>query len=504
MKVRLMNPDAPFDPEAELPDNVGDLTADLGLGPLLNTMAAGDRFLWDMSRAALFQPVTETETIRYRQEVLADCLAHRDIIERLYALGVEAVEVEKQVWVGWNATSPSRRLSRSRQVMVGYVKLLRQLRTEADQHASEFTSRGLSALCESASKELDDDYLDTVDEYLARLQFYTGTVETARLGPANAGTGYVLRTPERAKPRLRDMFVWDWASARYTVTVPDRDMAGTEQLVEMREHGFARAAEALGQSADHVKEFFFGLRRELGFYLACANLAEVLEEAGQPMCVPDPRPVEDPGLTAHGLYDPLLVVHGEQRPTGSDIDASASSMVVITGANQGGKSTFLRALGCAQLMMQAGTFVAARAFTGAVAAGIHTHFKREEDETMVMGKFDEELFRMSRIVDRVQPGALVLCNESLSSTNEREAAIVGGDIVEGLLECGIRVHLVTHMYAFGHRLASDIPGATCLRANRLDDGTRTFEIVPGEPAPTSYAEDLYREVFGHPLEPAAT
>jgi DNA mismatch repair ATPase MutS len=504
MKVRLMHPDRPFDAEAELPVNVGDLAVDLGLDPLLNTMAAGDRFLWETARAALFQPVTDTEVIRHRQEVLADCLAHRDIIDRLYALAVEAVEVEKGVWIGWNATSPSRRLSRSRQVMVGYVKLMRQLRAAAEEYAGAFTSRGLNALFESARKELDDDYLDTVNEYLARLQFYTGTIETARLGTANVGAGYVLRTPERAKPRLRDMFAWDWGSSRYTVTVPDRDMAGTEQLVEMREHGFARAAEALGQSADHVKEFFFGLRRELGFYLGCANLAQVLEGAGQPMCVPDPRPVDVPGLAACGLYDPLLVIHGERHPVGNEIEASGTALVVISGANQGGKSTFLRALGCAQLMMQAGMFVAAQSFTGATATGVHTHFKREEDETMVMGKFDEELFRMSRIVDRVEAGALLLCNESLSSTNEREAAIVGGDIVEGLLNSGVRVHLVTHMYAFGHRLASEIPGAACLRANRLDDGRRTFEMVPGEPAPTSYAEDLYREVFGHPLEPAGT
>jgi DNA mismatch repair ATPase MutS len=209
-------------------------------------------------------------------------------------------------------------------------------------------------------------------------------------------------------------------------------------------------------------------------------------------------------LSASGLYDPLLVIHGERHPAGSDIDAQASLLVVITGANQGGKSTFLRALGCAQLMMQAGMFVAARAFTGAVAVGVYTHFKREEDESMVMGKFDEELFRMSNIVNRIEPGSLLLCNESLSSTNEREAAIVGGDIVEGLLDCGVRVHLVTHMYAFGRRLASDIPGVICLRANRLADGRRTFEMVPGDPGPTSYAEDLYRDVFGHPLEPAAT
>ena len=55
---------------------------------------------------------------------------------------------------------------------------------------------------------------------------------------------------------------------------------------------------------------------------------------------------------------------------------------MITGANQGGKSTFLRSLGQAQLMMQAGMFVAARVVRRQRLRGVFTHFKREEDATM--------------------------------------------------------------------------------------------------------------------------
>ncbi|MER8376745.1 hypothetical protein NKH19_22355 [Mesorhizobium sp. M1338] len=64
-------------------------------------------------------------------------------------------------------------------------------------------------------------------------------------------------------------------------------------------------------------------------------------------------------------------------------------MVVITGANQGGKSTFLRGVGLAQLMMQCGMFVPA-AFCGSVCDGVFTHYKRGEDATMKSGKLDEE------------------------------------------------------------------------------------------------------------------
>ena len=63
---------------------------------------------------------------------------------------------------------------------------------------------------------------------------------------------------------------------------------------------------------------------------------------------------------------------------GNDVHGGGKSLVVITGANQGGKSTFLRSVGLAQLMMQCGMFVAAEV-TGPVCTGVFTHYKREED-----------------------------------------------------------------------------------------------------------------------------
>jgi hypothetical protein len=58
---------------------------------------------------------------------------------------------------------------------------------------------------------------------------------------------------------------------------------------------------------------------------------------------------------------------------------------------------------------------------------------------------------------------------------------------------------VTHMYDLaGRYYAEHDPGTLFLRAERRPDGHRTFRLMPGEPLPTSYGEDLYREVFGPP------
>ena len=106
----------------------------------------------------------------------------------------------------------------------------------------------------------------------------------------------------------------------------------------------------------------------------------------------------------------------------------------MTGANQGGKTTFLRSVGLAQLMSQCGMFAPAASLSLNVVDGLFTHFKREEDGTMKSGKFDEELSRMNDIVNALTPNALILFDESFAATNEREGSEIARQIVSALLE----------------------------------------------------------------------
>jgi DNA mismatch repair ATPase MutS len=197
-----------------------------------------------------------------------------------------------------------------------------------------------------------------------------------------------------------------------------------------------------------------------------------------------------------GLYDVCLALSVGRSVVGNTHDADHKSLVIITGANQGGKSCFLRAIGLAQLMMQCGMFVAAEFLAAELCTGLFSHYKREEDATMKSGKLDEELGRMSDIVDSIAPNSMLLFNESFASTNEREGSEIARQVVCALLERRIKVFFVTHLYDFAHRLFDrEMGGAIFLRAERRSDGTRTFKLIEGEPLETSYGEDLYREIF---------
>jgi DNA mismatch repair ATPase MutS len=112
-----------------------------------------------------------------------------------------------------------------------------------------------------------------------------------------------------------------------------------------------------------------------------------LGEIGESICLPSPAPAKSRILSFSGLYDIALALSMGQRVVGNDLKGDRKDLFVITGANTGGKSTFLRSVGQAQLMMQAGMFVPAEQFAGEVCTGVVTHYKREEDASISIRPF---------------------------------------------------------------------------------------------------------------------
>jgi MutS domain V len=502
MKAFLVYPDRDFELAQDLPPDEADLTSDLELGVVLRAMADGDKFLFGVARLGLHSGLTCPEEIAYRQQILADCIAQPDVVRDLYQVAIETITAEKKIIGWWFRDSPETIVHRTPQVLKLYEDAFRRLRGIADAHAADFRSQGFTRFFAMIAKELGDEYLAEIEAHIGELAFRRGTLLSARLGKGNKGSGYVVRRqPEHSwRDRLPGM---NRNRNSYAFLVAERDEVGMRTLSDLTSRGLNGAANALAQSTDHIRSFFEMLRAELGFYLGCMNLRDRLMAKGQPVCFPDPigpapASAEHVRLSARGLYDASLELSlNKTRAVGNDVNADGKQLIMITGANQGGKSTFLRSVGLAQLMMQAGMFVAAESFTASVSTGVFTHFKREEDATMEKGKLDEELDRMSRIADQISAGGLLLCNESFASTNEREGSEIARQIIRALTEAGIRIAFVTHMYDLaGRYYAAHDPTALFLRAERRPGGQRSFRLPPGEPLPTSYGRDLYQQVFG--------
>jgi len=226
------------------------------------------------------------------------------------------------------------------------------------------------------------------------------------------------------------------------------------------------------------------------------NLYEQLAKKGEATSFPTSASSGERRLSFKGLYDVCLALHLAARAVGNDLDADGKHLIFITGANQGGKSTFLRSVGVSQLMMQCGMFAPAESFSANVCDGLFTHYKREEDVTMTRGKLDEELSRMSDIVDHMTGNTMLLLNESFAATNEREGAELASQVIRALVGHGVKALFVTHSYELANGFfQTKVNDGMFLRAERQADGRRTFKLVEGEPLPTSFGEDLYERVF---------
>lgn len=435
MKAHLLFESRDLNTGQPLPSNATELIQDLELATLFGAMASDDRFLYDIATRVVLSSLNDPSDIVYRQHVLGDCITQPGLVREMYSLAVDAITAERKIYRS-SYGGPASILRRSIEALEMFVTYLRWLRQIAEDHSNKFPSKGFTAFFDTIKTNLDDQYFSAVAEHLGRLKFKDGTSMSAEVGPGIKGDRYVLHMPRAMKQPWKERIGMAPRSV-YSFEIHPRDEAGGRALAELNNRGLNLVANALAQSTDHILSFFTMLAAEIGFYAACLNLWDRLSGKNEPVCMPVPLPWGPPAHCFGGLYDVCLALRTDTRVVGNTANADGRSLMMVTGANSGGKSTFLRSVGLGQLMMQAGMFVGAGSFRANVCNGLFTHFIREEDTSMASGKLDEELARMDQIAETITPGSVVLFNESFAATNEREGSEIARQIVAALLGAGI-------------------------------------------------------------------
>jgi hypothetical protein len=497
MNVYLMHPRGDFVSAAPIPRHHRILIEDLGLETLFHAMSGGDEFLLEVSRRAiLLGPTNDVRTIKYRQAALQDCLRNREDVRRLYALAIQTLEQRKKYWFGISRRYLSGTLYTGCSLMRMLVEMLGAFAYLARSAAPRFQSEGFRQLFASFDRELGDEYLSQLRAILNDLTSDKGTLVSASLGDANELSHCILRKATKDRRFWLKQFLGK-GPAGFTYRVADRDESGARALSDLRNRALAPVTHTIALAVENVLHFVEVLRTEVGFYIASVNLHDRLQGIGERIVFPSIEPVGSERLVFTDLYDACMALRLKRCVVGNALSLEKKNVVLVTGANQGGKSTFLRSIGVAQLMMQAGLFVGATFFLASAVPAVFTHFRRDEDPKMIHGKLDEELARLSDIVNNLKKHSMVLLNESFAATNEREGSYIAEQITRALADEGITVVFVTHLYAFARLwYESEEARVVFLRAQRQADGTRTFRMKSGEPLPSSNGADLYQKVFG--------
>jgi len=482
MHVHLLHRDRDFNLNVKPSWGYENLREDLTLGRIIDSLSDGDEVVTSVFRCIFSSPLRSSDAIVYRQESLKDAMANPETVEELYALCKETEEKGKAYWNWFSSTSISCTFSTALGLLEMYLSMLEKVRSVAVRVASCFHSEGFRTFFDTFEKELSDASLKEMRRLLALLRDPSGLLISAEVGSGMEGVSYVLREKSEKGNRLR----WRFAPS---LPIAERDDRGAKDVEQRKWRALFDVTGVLSQAAENLEHFFRQLRQELAFFKGCLQLKRILETCHMPVTIPNVDENNSNKYSLKGMYDVSLVVLHHDAVVANDVELDGKSLVLVTGANQGGKTTFLKSFSEMQLMASCGMFVGASSCRIPIRPSMFTHFKRGEDETHASGKLDEELERMGGIVDHLEKGSLVLMNESFSSTNEKEGSRIAKEITSSFLRHGIFVVSVTHLLTYADAFLDDTR-AFFLKAQRLEDGGRTFQMLPGIPEKSAYGEDL--------------
>lgn len=207
----------------------------------------------------------------------------------------------------------------------------------------------------------------------------------------------------------------------------------------------------LTEIAEHIYGLFYGLSNELSFYEVAVSYIEYLREKKVVYCVPHIRPHADEVFNADGLFDFMLLIEGKSRDeiiTNSVRLSGEQAGILIRGNNSTGKTVYLRSIGVAQIMAQAGLPVCARRASISMRSAIFTQFSSAEKDFVVgdtAGRFEGEVQEVAHILDCIQPHSLVLFNETFQTTSYSEGSEGMFEILKVLPKLSSKFIFVTRM-----------------------------------------------------------
>jgi len=512
---------------------------------LRNTLTAFDpnRPIQDDLAEILFHLTTDTAVIQYRQQILKDIDTHPElytcfanILPLISSLGSYRSSIDRRKislqQVAWRASE-----------LEHLLESVTQLNEVLSPLAQKLTSDGLRTLLQNVQQieqstsfqRLKSELPDILPQLRASNSITIGVNLDKQLRPIEATLISVNNKKFESATMLDRMFGRrdeEWHGIAPIHKAPE-DIYGPSSegneytrrnsnnifmaplfrdLADVLEKISKPISKALRYYVDLNGHFLTQIREDISFYLAAVRLARRLREQGLPICQPEIRPTAEKICEIDNSYNLNLAHHLLTMYPSSDISAQIiqndvrlnqdGAIQILTGPNQGGKTTYTQMVGINQILAQAGLYIPGTAARISPIDNIYTHYPVEEELELSTGRFGDEAQRLSEIFSQATPHSLLLLNESLASTSPGESIYLAQDIVRILRLMGTRAIFNTHLHELaasvaqlnqsseGHsRIISMIASA---QESEADDGTvqRSYKIIPGPPLGHSYAKEI--------------
>ncbi len=477
---------------------------DLNLDQIIDAICAG-RQEYDL-KPFFYAPLGDVDSITYRHEIFRD-LESKDVFEKIKSFAQKMRIVREHLVRADKLYYKPQKERFFLEAVEIYCDAISGLVNDLSR--ADLKSHGLKAF-----REYLADYtsfgpfmpvLDETKELLADLSsikynllIKDNSVKVSNYGAEADYSSEVEETFDKFK---------QGAVKDYLVQFPDSpDMNHVEAKIlefvaNLNPDVFSRLDDYYMRNVSFLDQTIAIFDREIQFYVAYLEFIEMFKRAGLKFCYPciSAKSKEvydyeefDLALARRLLADKSDVVCNDFYLKGRE------RILVVSGPNQGGKTTFARTFGQLHYLAALGCPVPGREAQLFLSDGIFTHFEKEEDVENLRGKLQDDLIRIHDILDRATPNSIVIMNEIFTSTTLQDAVFLSEKVMEKIIDLDLLcvwVTFIDELASFGEQTVSMV--STVVLEN---PALRTFKIIRRPADGLAYAISLaeqYRLTYDH-------